>query len=424
MVRAPRERSSRRSLAGERWEPRARETLQESARAVAEHEPQRPGLGSGASGAALFLAYYGLAFEDAGAEARAAELLKRAGEGHYGRPDGIGLYAGACGIGWAAEHLTTFGPARPAPRQDEFPLDREIARRLADGSRRFPYDLTRGLCGLAVYALGRLPRSSAAESLEHIVSRLEESAEPGRPGLTWLSPPEFLPPHERALAPRGHWNVGVAHGVPGVIAVLARVVAAGIAQGRAEPLLDGAVTWLLAQERDGEGDRYPAWVARENAQPPARTGWCYGDAGVAGALFGAARAVDRLDWEERALDLARDVARRSAEACRIAEGGVCHGAFGLAHIFLRLYRATADAEFYDAARRWIEHALALRERALALREPGEGGTDALAGAKDGSLEACPHDLLSGAAGIGLVLTGALSDIEPAWDRLLLLDAPA
>jgi hypothetical protein len=54
--------------------------------------------------------------------------------------------------------------------------------------------------------------------------------------------------------PRGYYNLGLAHGVPGVIAFLGKVCAVGVACDKARPLLDGAVHWLLEQEGpDGFG---------------------------------------------------------------------------------------------------------------------------------------------------------------------------
>ena len=71
----------------------------------------------------------------------------------------------------------------------------------------------------------------------------------------------WLPPETRAGLPRGHYNLGLAHGVPGVIGFLGLVRAAGIAQDIARPLLDGAVSWLLAQRRAFDvGERFPIFV--------------------------------------------------------------------------------------------------------------------------------------------------------------------
>jgi len=70
---------------------------------------------------------------------------------------------------------------------------------------------------------------------------------------------------KKSPAPRFHlYNLGVAHGIPAVVALLAIACRGGIAADRARPLLDGTVRWLLAH------------------QLPAGKGSCFGSFFVAG----------------------------------------------------------------------------------------------------------------------------------------------
>src|SRR5207247_4655901 len=87
----------------------------------------------------------------------------------------------------------------------------------------------------------------AAGMLERVVDRLAELAVREGEEITWFTPAKRLPEWQRAICPGGYFNVGLAHGVPGVIALLGGACAAGVAVDRARPLLDGAVTWLLNQ---------------------------------------------------------------------------------------------------------------------------------------------------------------------------------
>ena len=100
---------------------------------------------------------------------------------------------------------------------------------------------------------------------------------------------------------------------------------------------------------------------------------------------------------------------------------MCHGAAGLAHVFNRLFQATGDESFLMAARYWFE-------RTLELRRPGEGiaGFSAYRPPNDGQEEYWDDQvgILEGAAGIALALLAATTEIEPEWDRMLLLSVPA
>jgi hypothetical protein len=202
--------------------------------------------------------------------------------------------------------------------------------------------------------------------------------------------------------------------------VLAALAAAGVAPRTAEPLLRGAVTWLLAR-REARPDHpgFGVWLSsRDEREPaPARLAWCYGDLGIAAALLAAARCAAEPRWERAALDVGRRAAARPAESSGVVDAGLCHGAAGVGHVFNRMYRATGDEALGAAARAWLA-------RAIDLRSPDEGVAGYRAyTVRDGSpVWADDPGLLTGAAGVALALLAAATDVEPAWDRVLLLSS--
>jgi hypothetical protein len=235
--------------------------------------------------------------------------------------------------------------------------------------------------------------------------------------LTWWTNPTWLPSPTREQFPHGYYNLGQAHGVPGVIALLGQACAAGVAVAQARPLLEGAVRWLLAQQGPGG---FAAWLGPEAADKPTRLAWCYGDPGVAAALLGAARCIGEPAWEREAVAIARRAARHPPEESGVVDVGLCHGAAGLGHLFNRMYQATGDSGLAQAARFWFE-------RTLAMRRPGRGigGYEAWAPGADGDLTwVAEVGVLTGAAGIALALLAATTPMEPAWDRMLLVAIPA
>jgi hypothetical protein len=212
--------------------------------------------------------------------------------------------------------------------------------------------------------------------------------------------------------------MGVAHGIGGVVALLGAAWCAGIAGAR--PLLDGAVTWLLDHRLPSGGEtRCPAFVPVSPDSPPpkpTRSAWCYGDPGVALALLSASRATRQATWEQEALALARAAARRAPERTGVIDAGLCHGAAGLGHLFHRLYQATREDTFAEAARGWFAHT-------LALRRPGEGIAGFRAFEPHGQQWHDDPGLLTGAAGVALALLSAAWPVPPSWDRMLLADLP-
>jgi len=282
------------------------------------------------------------------------------------------------------------------------------------------YDLISGLVGFGVYALERFTRPSAVRCLEAIVDRLDESAEGNGSEITWFTPPEMVPSLNRERSPLGNYNLGVAHGVPGVIALLADACRLGIREERARLLLEGAVRWVVSQQlAEQRGSCYPSWVGPGIELQPSRLAWCYGDPGIAATLLYAARAVGVEEWESTALSIAAHAARAEPEDSGVRDAGLCHGAIGLAHLYNRIHQAGGGELFADAARLWYR-------RGLEMRKP-DGGIAGFEAWRPGlgtepDWEADPG-FLTGAGGVGLALLAAVTPVEPEWDRLLLVAIP-
>ena len=114
------------------------------------------------------------------------------------------------------------------------------------------------------------------------------------------------------------------------------------------------------------------------------------------------------------MELARQTAERSLKDSSVIDAGICHGAAGVAHLFNRLYQATDDPVLAEAARRWIDEALALRRL-----DEGIGGFRSWAPNEDKELGWRDEPgFLTGAAGVGLALLAAATAVEPEWDRVL------
>jgi hypothetical protein len=407
------------------WQPllqgackdRARVTVQgirEDLAAPGRAPAEEPSLAGGSAGLAILHGYLAQAQHGQG-HAEAARCLGHALAAVADNPTVASLYSGLSGVGWTLAHLGERLPGLDG-EEDLAQIDDVLLGHLDRSPWPDDYDLINGLVGLGVYALERLPRPAAVACLQCVIDHLAQTAEHRPDGVTWWTDPAWLPPETRAESPRGYYNLGLAHGVPGVIALLGQACAAGVAVATAHPLLDGTVRWLLAQQRPGG---FPHWVGPSGLDRPARLAWCYGDPGVAAALLWAARCAREPAWEDEARAIARRAAARPPDQARVVDAGLCHGACGLGHLFNRLYQATGDARLAEAARFWFE-------RALQMRQPGRGigGYEAWLPGASGALtwEADPG-LLTGAAGIALALLAATTAAEPAWDRILLVAVP-
>jgi hypothetical protein len=361
-----------------------------------------PSLCCGSSGLAVLHGYAALAGLTGNGGDRAVELIDHAGAVLAKRPTMPWLAEGFSGVAWAAAHLEREGMI-PERRGRYEQIDAALETLLSDASVGKYFELLYGIVGLGVYALERLPDPNARRLLGLVLDRLEESAERTRDGVTWRTTD-------------GSYNLGVSHGVPGVIGFLAALCAAGVERRRAKALLTPAVVWLRSQRLPRD---LPAWfpnVANGTHAEPSRAAWCYGDPGIAATLFMVAADGNGLPWRDDALAVARLAARRPPEECGVLDAGFCHGAAGLGHLFNRMYQATPAAiDLGRAARFWLL-------RAMELCVPGEGvaGYRSLTAPDGTAIWKADAGLLTGATGVALALLAGACEVEPNWDRALLV----
>jgi hypothetical protein len=363
---------------------------------------------------AVFWAYVAGVFDEPFANAAytaavddlVAEL--RAGSPHHA------LYGGLAGVGWSLAHVLD-GQADDALGV----IDAALGRLLATDPWPGPIDLTTGLVGMGVYFLERLgssPSPAARDGLARVVRHLDRGATRSDHGTTWWTSPATLPHFVACEYPDGYFDCGVAHGVPGTIAMLGRAATClavpADTRALARSLCEDAIRWVAAQRQPAHPNgRFPARITRDD-NSRGRTAWCYGDPGVAVALWSAASRLSLAT--DLAHETATDCAARAVETTGVRDAPLCHGAAGLAHLLNRCYQASGDATIAAAARTWLERTLAMRGR------DGIGGFVAWRG-DDGDQPNA--SLLEGSIGIGLALLAAVTEHEPSWDRLLLCDVP-
>ncbi|MGQ0594028.1 MAG: lanthionine synthetase LanC family protein [Gammaproteobacteria bacterium] len=348
-------------------------------------------LARGSAGVALFFAEFARATDDRRAAEIAVVFLERALRAEAQAPRRTSLLEGRLGVRWALAHVAELldlglGVEDPNRAMDSAVLDALSAPRWAG-----QYDLVGGLVGLGVYGLGRVSTGSGAAIVSRAIDHIVDLATRSPDGALWWTPSHLLTAAQRAAAPSGYVNLGMAHGIPGVLAFLGYADCAGMVPPAVQTLLQEGVRWLLKQRLSGANQAFPSWVDANGIAAPARPAWCYGDAGIAAALLAAG-------YGREAGAMARNVAERARGSAWVVDGGLCHGAAGLGHVLNRIYRVCRDEVVANAARDWLAEAQSLRTN-------GSG-------------------LLEGDAGVGLALLAASSNWEPIWDAVLLISSPA
>jgi lantibiotic modifying enzyme len=365
-----------------------------------------PGVAQGAAGNALLFAQLHRTFPRHGYDEASERELSRAIEAIGSRRLDPSLYAGFSGVGWAVLSLDP----RAAERIDFEDLDAAVRMAVHPRRRAASFDLVNGLAGLGVYLLARLPDPSARLVLESLIAELGSRSQLTSVGNRWLSLPEGGSPAFATDCPDGWYDLGMAHGVAGVIAFLAAARVA-LADSPAGELVDGAVRWLLSVRQDrSSGSLFPyvVGVRERQASRKSRVAWCYGDLGIAWALWASVR--HRGDMLARdALDMARLAMARPLEDTGVMDAGICHGASGLAHLLMRLGQESEATDLLVAARFWCRKAMQMA-----------GDPEDLAAfvCEINGRRERDTSLLTGAGGVALVLLAASSEFPPDWDGFL------
>lgn len=372
---------------------------------------------------ALLQGYIALSVNDTDLLAQAVDLLSEATlRCHVPSKGGaFHLFSGVCYLAWTITHFSSVLKKLDCELDDMTggdpleALDSSILAALEGDRWPQDYDLIGGLTGLGVYFLNRPVNTTRDRALAQIVSHLRTQAEINAGKARWHTPVERLPMWQATICPSGYFNLGVAHGAPSILYFLGQLVSRGEGTSEIHSLYESCLEWILSQEGPPDQPfRYPPWVVPGVADRQSRLGWCYGDLGIAAVLHSTAVSLSDERLERRAISLLEHCLDAPPSTTGINDAGLCHGAFGVAHIYNRVYQSTGLEQFKVAAASWYR-------QGLAMEQPGRGvgGFPAYTPEKDDKWDPDPS-ILAGSAGVALALCALASDIEPSWDRILLL----
>ncbi|MFF7638429.1 lanthionine synthetase C family protein [Kitasatospora sp. NPDC008050] len=414
----------------------------------------------GAAGAALFLAE--LARHDPDRLPAAHAQLTVAAKGLTGTGS-VGLIHGPAAVLAAVQAVARLGGHYPRLRHNltahvaSTQLARSQARSEAPGVGWSSYDLINGTAGTARLLLTAVTegdeqeRAAAEPALRAALGQLVAVCAPAEvdglllPG--WWVPQDRQPTEaDRRLFPRGDFNLGMAHGMAGPLALFARCTELGVTVDGQLEAMHRVGDWLADRaDHDAFG---PYWeprlpfddeVARGRGErtPPshfaaAASGgaWCYGAAGIANALLRAAEFTGEDAWRHLALDSAHALLSRPDTGAHLKGPTVCHGQAGFLQSLWRLGRLAGDQLLLDHAAtladqlagQWdAQTPFGYQHLAPATRDGGWDRSQPMAGQDN-------IGVLEGAAGVAAALLSVLprpgqdgTELdEPSWDRVLLL----
>lgn len=267
----------------------------------------------------------------------------------------------------------------------------------------YEFDLVHGLTGLAFYHLHAHPDHPVSHELVTYLTRITEpiGQDEARPpwwlhsGLGGTAHPDF---------PHGHGNIGVAHGISAVIALLAHAVLRGHEGPAPRHALATLCAWTDRHRQDDPtGTWWPGYVVPGAEPKPGRPSWCYGTAGTARAQQLAGLALHDTIRQHLAEDAMLAAITSTTQRERLPEIGLCHGKAGLLQSACRMATDSTDPHRSTQLKAQLPVLAADLARQLAADSDGT------------------PELMDGTAGAALALHTALTG-SPAtgWDAFLAL----
>ena len=269
-----------------------------------------------------------------------------------------------------------------------------------------------GLSGLAVYLARRARHGQAEQATALLLAAIAQRAVFLQPDqCSWPTPVGSAYRLEKQST-AVEYNLGLAHGMPAVLAALLGLIPHLPEPAPARQLLQAGCDWLLQQQQPAT--TFGSYFANAADRPAcSRLGWCYGDLTLALTLFRAAELLAEPAYAELARQMSLHCSRRREQDGMVFDAGLCHGYAGLVLIFGLLSQYFPEPELLVAKQYWLDKVLTQYQLhgLAALHKQVERADELTAQEEPG--------LLSGYAGIGLCLLAAEGQ-STDWVDLLLL----
>jgi len=390
-------------------------------RALTKNESQKEDIGvlSGDAGIALFHFYYSRLMNDASIADDGVKVLTSIIEKIN---NGYNFYTYCSGIGGAAWAIQLL-------EQEDF-VDLDCDELLGEldlflfpsvqGLQHDPnfYDFLHGILGVAYYFLKRYECTTSSLLKERyrtilldILRLLDQKAIIKGNTIKWES---YL---ERKKGIKGY-NLALSHGIPSIINFLSRLVVYKDFKTPASKLLNGALNFVLEfKNKDNDNNvTFPSWVTSDGKKNEySRLAWCYGDLGVGITLWKAGVVLQNEKYKEEAIAvLTKSANRRDLKEASVEDAGLCHGAYGVMHMYDHMYKETGEKVCKESADFWLDQGLkmAIHTNGLAGYMKWQGGDQA--GWKP------EINLLGGVSGIGLAMISYLAPFDTKWNECLLI----
>ncbi len=383
------------------------------------HSTDEIGVLSGRAGIALFQFYYSKFLQKESHADVGVEILSSIIEKINNGYDFHTFCSGISGAAWVIELLQEEELIDLDCDQLLSGLDNFLVQAIQEiqDDQNF-YDFLHGILGIGYYFLKRYTNTQSndlkkryTKILFNIIDLLQQRAKVEDNTAKW----ETYLIRDKGI--KGY-NLSLAHGNASITNFLSRLVEYTDFKNKVEKLLYQSVTYILSSKNEDIicSSSFPSWITCNNQKSDnSRLAWCYGDLGIAITLWKAGKSLNNTEYKEQAIQTLTHAAKRTnlVEA-GVKDAGLCHGAYGIMHIYSYMYKETKDPKFKETADFWLDKALN-----MAVHSNGHAGYMKWQGG-DNPRWIKETNLLEGIAGIGLSILSYIASFETKWDQCLLM----
>jgi hypothetical protein len=220
------------------------------------------------------------------------------------------------------------------------------------------YDVIEGVCGIANYCMLFPNNEEMKQALkmivEYIIELCKDKSINGIMLPGWYIPAENqFSKQDQKLWPEGCFNIGLSHGVPGMLLVLCNSIKCGVHLEEQDESINKLADFLMKFKISNDKETY--WGTHISLEEyregvasniNSRDAWCYGTPGVAYSVLIAGKYLNNIEYINEAVNAMKGAINRLRD---IYSPTFCHGFSGIAYISNRFYEVTKQQEFKKAA---------------------------------------------------------------------------
>lgn len=280
--------------------------------------------------------------------------------------------------------------------------------------RRDYFDFLHGAIGIGFYFLKRIRKTNSEipkQALFLLTDYLIQTAitDPNSQTVKWAVNTNIVP------SGSSKFNISLSHGVSSIILFLSSLSEVNVGnKSSITDLLRSSVNYIISQKQDHliYGSYFPFTCLEDTiGAKKSRLAWCYGDLGIAIALWEASKILHDETLSRFVTEIFLFSAnRRDSVNELVVDAGLCHGSAGIAQFFYKMYNETNIPQLHDAYIFWDSATIDFAFK----------NGDFAEYKKYHPLDKvwlCESNLLEGSSGVGLSLLSALTT---NWDEILLL----